>query len=64
MGSKHIVLVSTAGFSVLNTGILWREAKTKGFFRSVGMGEERCLCMDNYTLIQYNKVERSGGYGM
>jgi hypothetical protein len=29
MGSRQIVLVSTAGFSVLNTGIFWREAKTK-----------------------------------
>ncbi len=32
MGSKQIVLVSTAGFSVLNTGIFWREAKTKRLF--------------------------------
>ncbi len=29
MGSRQIVLVSTAGFSVLNTEIFWREAKTK-----------------------------------
>jgi hypothetical protein len=29
MGSRQIVLVSTPGFSVLNTGIFWREAKTK-----------------------------------
>jgi hypothetical protein len=26
MGSRKLVLVSTAGFSVLNTGIFWREA--------------------------------------
>jgi hypothetical protein len=32
MGGRQIVLVSTAGFSVLNTGIFWREAKTKRFF--------------------------------
>ena len=32
MGSRRIVLVSTAGFSVLNTGIFWREAKTKRLF--------------------------------
>ncbi len=32
MGSRQIVLVSTAGFSFLNTGIFWREAKTKRLF--------------------------------
>jgi hypothetical protein len=32
MGSRQIVLVSTAGFSVLNTEIFWREDKTKRFF--------------------------------
>jgi hypothetical protein len=32
MGSRQIVLVATAGFSVLNTGIFWREAKTKRLF--------------------------------
>ncbi len=32
MGSRQIVLVLTAGFSVLNTGIFWREAKTKRLF--------------------------------
>ncbi len=35
MGSRQIVLVSTAGFSVLNTGIFWREAITKRLFHSV-----------------------------
>jgi hypothetical protein len=29
MGSRQIVLVSTAGISVHNAGIFWREAKTK-----------------------------------
>jgi hypothetical protein len=31
MGSRQIVLTLTAGFSVLNMGIFWREAKTKRF---------------------------------
>jgi hypothetical protein len=31
-GQQEIVLVSTAGFSVLNTGIFWQEAKTKRLF--------------------------------
>jgi hypothetical protein len=32
MGGRKIVLVSTAGFSFLNTGIFWRKAKTKRLF--------------------------------
>jgi hypothetical protein len=32
MGSRQIVLVSTAGISVHNAGIFWREAKTKRLF--------------------------------
>jgi hypothetical protein len=32
LGSRQIVLVSTAGFSVLNTEIFWREAKAKRLF--------------------------------
>jgi hypothetical protein len=32
MGGRQIVLVSTAGFSVLNMAIFWREAKTKRLF--------------------------------
>ncbi len=32
MGSRQIVLVSTAGISVLNAGIFWRKAKTKRLF--------------------------------
>jgi hypothetical protein len=31
-GGRQIVLVSTAGFFALNTGIFWREAKTKRLF--------------------------------
>jgi hypothetical protein len=37
MGSRQIVLVSTAGFSILNTGIFWREAKTKRLFSQCGV---------------------------
>jgi hypothetical protein len=36
MGSRQIVLVSTAGMSVLNAGIFWREAKTKRLFSQCG----------------------------
>jgi hypothetical protein len=32
MGSRQIVLVSTAGISVRNAGIFWWEAKTKRLF--------------------------------
>jgi hypothetical protein len=32
MGSRKIVLVLTVGFFFLNTGIFWREAKTKRLF--------------------------------
>ncbi len=32
MGSRQIVLVSTAGISVLYAGIFWRQAKTKRLF--------------------------------
>jgi hypothetical protein len=32
MGSRQIVLVSTAGISVLTAGIFWRKAKTKRLF--------------------------------
>jgi hypothetical protein len=32
MGGRQIVLVLTAGFSVLNTEIFWLEAKTTDFF--------------------------------
>jgi hypothetical protein len=35
MGSRQIVLVSTAGFSVINTGS-GGKLKLKGFFHSVG----------------------------
>jgi hypothetical protein len=40
MGSRQIVLVSTAGFSVLNTGIFWREAKTKRLFSQCRVSTE------------------------
>jgi hypothetical protein len=38
MGGRQIVLVSTAGFSVLNTVIFWREDKTKRLF-------SQCICL-------------------
>ncbi len=40
MGSRQIVLVSTAGFSVLSTGIFWREAKTKRLFSQCMFSQE------------------------
>jgi hypothetical protein len=36
MGGRQIVLLSTAGFSVINTVIFWREAKTKRLFSQCG----------------------------
>jgi hypothetical protein len=39
MGGRQIVLVSTAGFSVLNTEIFWREAKTKRLFSQCRLAE-------------------------
>jgi hypothetical protein len=41
MGSRQIVLVSTAGFSVLKTGIFWREAKTKRLFSQCGLQQKQ-----------------------
>ena len=48
MGSRQIVLVSTAGFSVLNTGIFWREAKTKRLFSLC-----RCFFTVEMLLFQF-----------
>ncbi len=45
MGGRQIVLVSTAGFSVLNMGIFWREAKTKRLF-------SQCRCMHRWFYVQ------------
>jgi hypothetical protein len=49
MGSRQIVLVSTAGISVHNAGIFWREAKTKRLFSQCnyiwGSVEQRCTKM-------------------
>ncbi len=42
MGSRQIVLVYTAGFSVLNTGIFWREAKTKRLFSQCTHNRSYC----------------------
>jgi hypothetical protein len=61
MGSRQIVLVSTAGFSVLNTGIFWREAKTKKAFFTVLPLEVPAvsLIIDTqfqlYTIVSTNK---------
>ncbi len=44
MGSRQIVLVSTAGISVHNAGIFWREAKTKRLF-------SQCKLIINYVEI-------------
>jgi len=38
MGSRQIVLVSTAGICVHNAGIFWREAKTKRLFSQCNTG--------------------------
>jgi hypothetical protein len=43
MGSRQIVLISTAGFSFLNTGIFWREAKTKRLFA-------QCIDIEDHIL--------------
>ena len=53
MGSRQIVLVSTAGFSVLNKGIFWREAKTKRLF-------SQCIVGVNGTLFE-DKMRRFQG---
>ncbi len=51
MGSRQIVLVSTAGFSVLNTGIFWREAKTKRLF-------SQCTFFTVYGGVLYEMLQR------
>ncbi len=43
MGSRQIVLVSTAGISVLNAGIFWREAKKKRLFSQCDLHECQVL---------------------
>jgi hypothetical protein len=45
MGGRQIVLVSTAGFSVLNTGIFWQQAKTKRLFYIL-----QCIVKNNNLL--------------
>jgi hypothetical protein len=52
MGSRKIVLVLTAGFSFLNTGIFWREAKTKRLF-------SQCMPDGHNYLQQTAKLTRS-----
>ncbi len=60
MGSRQIVLVSTAGISVLNAGIFWRESKTKKLFSQCslcGVVMSRCstgLCsIDTFVYVQH-----------
>jgi hypothetical protein len=53
MGSRQIVLVSTAGFSVLNTGIFWREAKTKRLFSQC----TKSLAKNGFSAAKYVCLE-------
>jgi hypothetical protein len=46
-GGRQIVLVSPVGFSVLNTGIFWREAKTKRLFSQCIV--TWAICVDIYV---------------
>ncbi len=52
MGSRQIVLVSTAGISVLNAGIFWREAKPKRLF-------SQCIQLGLATEFCSNKIPRN-----
>ncbi len=56
MGSRQIVLVSTAGISVRNTGIFWREAKTKRLFSQCAHPREFLF----YVSHQHMKIESIG----
>jgi hypothetical protein len=47
MGSRQIVLVSTAGISVLNAGIFWRQAKTKRLFSQCTWAGKQPRCKDS-----------------
>jgi hypothetical protein len=51
MGSRQIVLVSTAGISVLNAGIFWQEAKTKRPF-------SQCMSFRFYSLVRFKVLEK------
>jgi hypothetical protein len=60
MGGRQIVLISAAGFSVLNTGIFWREAKTKRLFHSVhGSADE-----ENTEILVMGEGGGAGGVGI
>jgi hypothetical protein len=60
MGSRQIVLVSTAGFSVLNTGIFWWEAKTKRLFSQCTLkGGDQVVTRDGTYYV--GSCSRNGG---
>ncbi len=62
MGSRQIVLVSTAGISVHNAGIFWREAKTKRLFSQCMAGgpvRQTCAGVDfipQSGIYEFNSV--------
>ncbi len=55
MGSRQIVLASTAGISILNAGIFWREAKTKRLF-------SQCM-FDIFSMYFYSGEKSPAGIG-
>ncbi len=60
MGSRQIVLVSTAGISVLNAGIFWRESKTKRLFsQCTSASLYTCLSKVCYVCVQYSLIVRT-----
>jgi hypothetical protein len=59
MGSRQIVLVSTARFSVLNTGIFWREAKTKRLFSQCAAQEYFLRLFGIESQHDYDRTEKS-----
>jgi hypothetical protein len=64
MGGRQIVLVSTAGFSVLNTGIFWREAITKRLFSQWPCGKKPHQVHMDMTeqQMRYRNLSDLGGW--
>jgi hypothetical protein len=60
MGSRQIVLVSTAGFSVLNTGIFWREAKTKRLFSQCTGPQIKGTIKPDWNSLRVVPLDRPG----
>jgi hypothetical protein len=57
MGSRQIVLVSTAGFSVRNTGIFWQEAKTKRLFSQCpGLVVQACQAKKSQNICVHQNL--------